>query len=334
MALRAIAFYNYGRKEFNRKGWLKHARLDLSASLDDKVFVVTGSNSGIGKELATHLHKRGARVYMFCRNKERAEKAREEILKLNEGRSADNLRLVIADMSLYSDVTRAAQEFSNSETALDGLVCNAGALLDKKVLTSEQVETVFASHFLFGGYFLSKMLLPFLKKAEDPRIVFVTSGGMYNAKVEPLKTLIDGPSKGYNGQLAYAKAKRAQVTLASEWARTVEKVKIVSAHPGWTHTPGVDKAYGKFAQWLLSPLRSLWEGTEGIAWCATTETKNLDNGALYLDGLTQPMHLHHSTEVEDQVVKKFMEDLEQFVETVESKGEVTEASSTLSVTPS
>ena len=61
---------------------------------------------------------------------------------------------------------------------MDCLVCNAGALLNKRTETSEGIEVTFASHLLGGSYLLSQLLVPQLKASSDPRVVFVTSGGM------------------------------------------------------------------------------------------------------------------------------------------------------------
>lgn len=306
---RFTAFYNYGRKHFNQKGLADSERPNLSSDLSGRVYVVTGSNSGIGKEVADHLFKRGARVYMVCRSQERAEDARKEICASHESRSPDDIRLVIADMSLNKGVSQAASEVAKQEQKVDGLVCNAGALLDKKVMTDEGVELTFACHFLYGTYFLSKYMLPLLEKSDDPRIIVTTSGGMYNAKLHNFKELLHGPEKKFDGNLAYAKAKRAQVSLVEEWAKTLGKVKIAAVHPGWTATPGVEKAYGPFIRWMLSPMRTPWEGAEGIAYLVSTEGKNIESGQLYLDTLPQPRHLHKSTETPPEVMEQFMKDL-------------------------
>ncbi|GBG25954.1 Dehydrogenase/reductase SDR family member 12 [Hondaea fermentalgiana] len=312
MLSRVMAFYNYGRKNFTEKGYAKAPRPDLSADLTGRVYVVTGSNSGIGKEVAGHLFKRGARVYMVCRSKDRAEDARKEICEAHKERQAEDVRLVIADMSLYSGVHQAASEVAEKESKVDGLVCNAGALLDKKVLTDEGVELTFACHFLYGMYHMGKLMLPLLEKSDDPRIVVTTSGGMYNAKLYEFDELLKGPEKGFDGQITYAKAKRAQVAVAEEWAKSLGKVKIATVHPGWTATPGVDKAYGSFSKWLLSPMRTPWEGAEGICFLATTSGSNIETGQLYLDTLTQPKHLHKSTETPPEVTERFMKALEAY----------------------
>ena len=75
-------------------------------------------------------------------------------------------------------------------------------------------------------------------------------------------------NKPYNLNLKYAYAKRGQVLLAEQWSKEYSgdnKVKFVSVHPGWTDTNAVDDAFGDNASYL-KPLRTKWEGAEGITW--------------------------------------------------------------------
>lgn len=288
-ALTTTGFYLYGKRHFTRTGWLKNsASYDpnaLDVNLSGKVYAVTGANSGLGYEISKFLAAKGGTLFMICRNSERGKEACNVLAK--ETKSED-IHLLIGDMSLAADVSRVVQEISNKTKTLNGLVCNAGALLNEKTLTKEGMETTFACHLLNGSYRLSTLLMPLLKATPDSRVVFVSSGGMYNVKW-PRWCVATATSGKYDGQLAYAYAKRGQVLLAERWAqeKTHDPVKIVSAHPGWTSTPGVEAAYGSKKSYL-EPMRSLWEGTEGIAHCTVRPTDELENGAFYLDRKPQP----------------------------------------------
>ena len=118
---------------------------------------------------------------------------------------------------------------------LDLLVCNAGVLLNELTLTSERVETTFACHLLFGTYLLGELAMPALEASADARVVVVSSGGMYNTKF-PAWEVATALTGEYDGNLAYAYAKRGQVLLCERWAEEHPKVKFVSCHPGWTAT--------------------------------------------------------------------------------------------------
>ena len=95
------------------------------------------------------------------------------------------------------------------------MVCNAGVLLNERTLTSEGVETTFASHFLFGSYMLGTLLMPQIDPGEGC-IIFVSSGGMYNTKFPSwTRATSTGDAKSsYSGNMSYSYAKRGQVLLA------------------------------------------------------------------------------------------------------------------------
>ena len=261
--------------------------------------------------MTEYLAKKGARVYMICRNAERAEKAKEEIcvnISLSEAEK-DRLRILIADVSLSEDVTQAIQQLKAQESKLDCLVCNAGALVSSKKMTKDNLEITFASHLAVGTYLLSRLAMPLLEKSEDPRLVVVTSGGQYTASYPGYETAALAEKGSFNGQLQYAYAKRGQVYLVQKWSTMYPKLKVVSAHPGWTSTPGVDSAYGSLEQKLLSPLRSLWEGTEGIAWLCVGPRDNIEDGMLYLDRFVQPFDLTSRTKNTDAEKEELFQSL-------------------------
>eukprot|EP00586_Coscinodiscus_wailesii_P019462 CAMPEP_0172501396 /NCGR_PEP_ID=MMETSP1066-20121228/149426_1 /TAXON_ID=671091 /ORGANISM="Coscinodiscus wailesii, Strain CCMP2513" /LENGTH=188 /DNA_ID=CAMNT_0013276167 /DNA_START=126 /DNA_END=689 /DNA_ORIENTATION=+ len=185
-AISSSQFYVYGKKHFTRTGYLKHvkkydspvqssAAIGVSSqdadgvNLEGKVIVVTGANSGIGKEIATYAAAKNATVYMLCRSKDRAEAAKDEIVELT---SNANVKVLLADVGETSQVKRAAEELQSVESRVDCLVCNAGVLLNEKTLNSEGVEVTFASHFLGGSYLLGSLLYPQLQAAgEGARVV-------------------------------------------------------------------------------------------------------------------------------------------------------------------
>jgi len=214
-------FFLYGRRHCTSTGYLRAAsgygggadlhHLDLSG----KVFAVTGANSGVGRSLAGYFAARGGTVYMLCRSKERAAAARDEIVGET---SNPNVHVILADLSLRSDCRRAIGELAAHASRLDCLVCNAGVLLNERTETAEGHEVTFATHLLCGSYLLPRLALPLLRKAADPRVVFVSSGGMYNTRWPGAERGSCSAGQPYNGQLAYAYAKRGQALLAEAHA--------------------------------------------------------------------------------------------------------------------
>jgi dehydrogenase/reductase SDR family protein 12 len=293
-------WYLYGRRHFTATGWrrasAKHTVAVETMDLTGKCFCVTGANSGIGFCLSEYLAGRGARLYMVCRNAERAERARRDVIAKSGNQ---NVFTLIADVGLSSDVRTLFQELSVRERALDGLVCNAGALVSERKLTSEGFESTFATHLLCGCYLATQLALPLLRASSDPRVVYVSSGGAMltpfpSWEVAARAEAPPGQSKPFqfDGNNAYTYAKRGQILLAERLARDMPfpKVPIVSCHPGWVDTPGVDAAFGSRKS-MLDPMRTLWQGTEGIAWLASAPGTELRSGEFYLDRAVAPQHM-------------------------------------------
>jgi len=300
--LTTTQFYFYGRSHFTATGYQSHAaryaapQFHSSVSLLDKTYMVTGANNGLGKEITQFLYDKGATVYMVCRSSERALEAKGDIVSKSklvaEISKGDRLPILICDCGKEADVRSTWQAFASKSSRLDGLICNAGALLNQRTLTPDGLETTFATHLLYGTYLLGKLAMPMLEQTPDSRLIMVSSGGMYNSKFPSWTTATSHASKAdkYDGQLAYVYAKRGQVLLAERWAVLHPKVKVVSCHPGWTLTDGVEKAYGTKKS-MLDPLRSLWEGAEGICWLATAPSSDIVGGEFYLDREPQFKHV-------------------------------------------
>lgn len=299
-------FFLYGKSHFTATGYTKHVKkytepvqnaetIKLNEEgadgfdMSGKVVAVTGANSGVGKALATYAAAKSAKVYLLCRSKERAEKARKEIV---EATSNDQVEVLLADMAELSQVRDLTSELQKKESKIDVLVCNAGALFNDRRESSDGREFTFASHLLGGSYLLSQLLVPQLKAADNGRVIFVSSGGMYTTKFPDWDTATNSKlSKDkYDGQFAYAYAKRGQVLLAEELAKSKPEITWVSAHPGWSNTPAVDDAYGDTKKYL-EPMRSTWQGAEGIAWLMATDKTNIVPGSFYLDRKPQRKHL-------------------------------------------
>jgi dehydrogenase/reductase SDR family member 12 len=280
-----------------------------NVDMTGKVIVITGANSGLGKEVATYVTSKGATVYMLCRSVERAESARQDIIKAagieNDTKQQDRILILPVDVGELQSVRNVVQEIQQRTSNIHCIVCNAGVLLNEQQNTSDSIESTFASHLLGGTYLLTSLLLPQLQNTPDSRVVVVTSGGMYTTPIPSWDTMtsytiptetksIDKPKNfKFDGTMAYAYAKRGQVVLVEEWSKmyaSSNHPKFVTVHPGWTDTPAVADAFGENAKYL-SPLREPWQGAEGVAWCSVVPSSQLINGALYLDRQVQKKHI-------------------------------------------
>lgn len=240
--------------------------------LDGKVVIVTGASSGIGEAAARALGSLGAEVWVLGRSRARTERVAEAIR-----RAGGNAETALVDMADGAAVEEFSARLASVRPRLHGLVHNAGALLPDYALSADGVELTVATHVL-GPFRLTWNLAPLLCRAEDAAIVTVSSGGMYSERFD-LQALEMAPDR-YDGVRAYARAKRAQVVLAGEWARrwSAEGVASYSVHPGWVATPGLASGLPSFTR--LGPLlRRPEEGADTAVWLVAGGARVRGGGA-------------------------------------------------------
>ncbi len=253
-------------------------------TLKGRTAVVTGSTSGLGREIAVQFARAGARVVLVARNQERAQRTRDEIMS-STGNT--DVSIVVGDVGDLESVRHCAQEL-RAFGAIDVLVHNAGALSRSLATTRDGIELTTAVH-LVGPYLLTNLIEPELV-AGRARVIWVTSGGMY---AEPLDLdWLATPSSAYDGVKAYAKVKRAQVTLVEHWAPrlTSRHVTMTVMHPGWVDTPGLRQSLPAFRRVVRPLLRTLNEGIDTVAWLATTSDDSVTPGTLWLDRRVRSRH--------------------------------------------
>ncbi|XP_068231303.1 retinol dehydrogenase 11-like [Palaemon carinicauda] len=147
--------------------------------LDGKTAIVTGSSAGIGKETASDLARRGARVILACRNVQKAQKVADDITG-----TTGNGQIFVKqlDTSDLASVRKFAKEIIDTEKELHILVNNAGIVAPSvKTLTSDGLELTMATNH-FGHFLLTNMLLDLLKKSAPSGVVNVSSDGHFFGK--------------------------------------------------------------------------------------------------------------------------------------------------------
>lgn len=246
---------------------------DLAVDLTGERHVVTGATSGLGLATAQALSALGATVVMVGRDGEKLARAVEGVPRAVGER---------CDLSDLEDVRALATRLEAEPVA--SLVHNAGFIVPERRLTPQGHESAFATHVL-APFLLSHRLMGRLAEApRTGRLVWVSSGGMYSAKLDLDKAqALEGD---YDGVKAYAQHKRAEVLLSESFQRVfaAQGVGVVSnaMHPGWVDTPGVVSGLPRFHRRMKRWLRTPEAGADTIVWlCARPAPP--EGGRFYLD---------------------------------------------------
>ncbi|KAI2634130.1 hypothetical protein GGS26DRAFT_31175 [Hypomontagnella submonticulosa] len=250
---------------------------DTLPNLKGRVFIVTGGNSGIGYYTVSHLAAHGAHVYMCARSPEKGTAAIASIKKMHPEANIDLLQIDLMDLA---SVVAAAKHFLTLETALHGLINNAGIMATPFEMTKDGHEAQWQTNYL-AHWVLTEHLLPLMlhtAKTLPPgsvRIVNLTSAGHLGAPKGGINfkdlALKDGSVWARYGQsklanILHAKTLHKKYGPGSPSARNGEgEIWVSSVHPGIVETnittPAGESVTG--ASYLFSIIRML-----GLIWPA------------------------------------------------------------------
>ncbi|CAJ0574215.1 unnamed protein product, partial [Mesorhabditis spiculigera] len=267
---------------FLRK-YIRGGQFTENVRADGKIVVVTGANSGVGRGVCEELNKRGAKVYMICRDEGRAAKGRN--LMIENGCDPSRLLIRIADLANLASVQKAAKQILSEEKHIDILVNNAGMFgLLKFSKTTDGFEETWQSNYL-GHFLLTEMLITALRKAEKPRIVNVSS------LLHPYADSVDfrhvNDPKNYGMWMGYARTKLANVMHARWLARKHPKILSNSCHPGCINSSILSTSGWLFLKDILYPffwyfMKTEMDGAQTALYLALSE-KVEGNGLYYSD---------------------------------------------------
>lgn len=225
--------------------------------------MITGANSGIGKETAIGLAKQGATVILVCRDAAKGEAALKEIKERTGNASID---LLIADLSSQQAIRELVTDFKKRYSKLHVLINNAGLVLTKRTLTVDGIETQFAVNHL-APFLLTNLLLDVLKASAPARVVNVSSAVHKRATLEDLQS-----EKKYGSFGAYGKSKLALTLFTYELARRLKGsgVTVNAVHPGMVST-NLGRNMGWFANSIYKAIsKNVAKGAETPIYVATS----------------------------------------------------------------
>jgi NAD(P)-dependent dehydrogenase (short-subunit alcohol dehydrogenase family) len=226
---------------------------ELTAPVQDRVFVVTGATSGIGLAVTRGLLERGQAIIGVGRSEARCAEA---MRSLGESVPHESLAFEVADLSIQAQVRSLASAIGRRldewhMVGLDGLVNNAGTFSYWQTLTPEGFETQWAVNHL-APFLLTNLLLPRLRTLPDARVVTVSSGSHYGAHLDwaDIQRM-----RRYNPLHVYNQTKLANVLFTAELKRRLgegSSIHAFAADPGLVNTDIGLKANSRLARWMWS----------------------------------------------------------------------------------
>lgn len=206
-----------------------------------KTCVITGCNTGIGRETATAMVRMGYDLVMLVRESEKSRNA-FEYLKKEAGEN--NVLMYYVDLSSQKSIRSVAKRMLTEIECIDILINNAGILKRTHYMTKDDIEITMAVNFL-APFLLTKLLLPLIKKSDSGRIVNVSSE-LYKKG----SFAIEGPASNvkFNGNTAYANSKLMLMLISVEFSKRLQKeaITVNCLHPGVAGT----EAFREYPNWF------------------------------------------------------------------------------------
>ncbi|XP_014876489.1 retinol dehydrogenase 14 isoform X2 [Poecilia latipinna] len=260
--------------------WMKRRRYFTELKrLDGKTVLITGGNSGTGKETAVALAMRGARVIIACRDPEKAEEAVREIKLQSRSFNVFHMELDLANLCSVRDFCK---KFLQKEKSLHILVNNAGmpGILD---WTDDGFSMCFGVNHL-GHFLLTNLLLPRLKECAPSRVITLTCSSYKYQK-------LDFQDLNYNllPFFTYCRSKLANIYFSQELARITEGKGVTSyaVHPGfvqsgWTcHFSFLFRMFMQVIMWMFSVPCEI--GAQTVIYCAVSDEAAKHSGGYFVD---------------------------------------------------
>jgi retinol dehydrogenase 12 len=202
-------------------------------NMKDKICLITGATSGIGKVTAEELARQGATVVILARNKAKAEQLKDEIISNTGNRK---VAVLIADLASLKQVHGAAESFNNTYPRLDVLINNAGFIASNtRKVTEDGFEETLQVNFL-AMYLLTALLFDKLKASKEARIINVSSAAHAMAKPDFNDLQM---TQRYTALRAYSNVKLYVILFTRALAKRLKDYRSISVnalHPGVVST--------------------------------------------------------------------------------------------------
>lgn len=201
--------------------------------LSGKTVIVTGSNTGLGFETALDLYRKGAKVYVACRNEAKATDAINRMKAISDGGELVYGRLDLASLNSVKDF---AEKVKAAENRLDLLVNNAGVMIPPPSKSEDGYELQFGVNFI-GHFALTGCLFSLFESTRGSRVVTLSSIAHRGAAIDFDNFKLEKP---YNNWREYGQSKLADLIFTLEFEKRLRnngcQIMSLAAHPGFSKT--------------------------------------------------------------------------------------------------
>jgi retinol dehydrogenase-12 len=206
--------------------------LNGSSDLSGKVAIITGGNSGIGKEAAVEIARHGVHVVVAARNPTKAAAAVAEIESRGDARG--RVEAMPIDLASFASVRAFAQAFLAKHDRVDILLNNAGLVLRKRVVTVDGHESQFQINHL-GHFLLTSLLQDALRNGAPARVINVSSYAHSTARNGLDFDDLDWERRRYKSFAVYSATKLMNLLFTRELARRMDPDVLTAnaLHPGF-----------------------------------------------------------------------------------------------------
>ena len=212
--------------------------------MKNKIVLITGATSGIGKETALGLAKLGATIVFTTRDNLKGEKTKKELIAATNNK---NTHMLKCDLASFESIRNCCKEFKSKYDKLHVLINNAGVWDFKRRESKDGIENIFATNYL-APFLMTNLLLDILKKSSPSRVINVTSGMHYGTiNFDDIEF-----KQKFSGAKAYRQSKLGLILYTRLLAKKLEGtgVTINCVHPGMNKTD-LGRDAGGFSQMIF-----------------------------------------------------------------------------------
>jgi NAD(P)-dependent dehydrogenase (short-subunit alcohol dehydrogenase family) len=254
--------------------------------LEGKTCLITGSTSGIGKEIAIALAKMKANIVVVGRNKAKCQATVEEIRRnASIDTNRNQISYLLADLSSQASIHQLAKEFLDTYESLEILLNNAGVFLSRRLSTVDGIEYTFAVNHL-APFLLTNLIFERIKASTPSRIINTSSVAHRGAHINFDDLQFE--RRRYTGIEAYRQSKLANILFTKELARRSRASGVTSNcfHPGGVRTNLVQNSpwYYKLIWAIIRPfLVSPKKGADTAVYLASSSELDEISGEYFVN---------------------------------------------------